>query len=113
VLRRALPALTAALAALALVPAAASAPRVERLTLGDVFVVHGRTGSFTGRVSRATGQVVVRGRWGSGAWYVVTTTRTDGTGRYAFRVIPRQRGTLTLWIVPPDRHAQLFVLRVA
>jgi hypothetical protein len=61
---------------------------------------------------QAVGAVVVRGRWDDGRWYVVTTTRTDAHGRYAFSVRPARRGVLTLRVTPPDRHERRLVLRV-
>jgi hypothetical protein len=112
VLRRAFPAVCAIAIACALT-GTASAASVTTLHVGDTFIVSGVTGSRPGEgVKRATGAVVVRGRWGGGAWYVVTTTRTDANGRYRFKVVPRRRGQLTLRVSTPDRRVRRFVLRV-
>lgn len=103
-----------ALAAVALLAAApsASAARVTTLHLGDSLTVSGRTGSLPGRITRAVGLVVVRARWNGGRLHVLTTTRTDRTGRYHLRVRPRRRGLLVLRVQPPDRHEQRFTIRV-
>jgi hypothetical protein len=93
-------------------PAGAHGSHVTTLHVGDTLTVSGRTGSTAGHVRRAVGRVVVQGRWDGGRRYVVTTTRTDGNGRYHFVVRPHRRGVLVLRILPPDRHAQRFVVRV-
>jgi hypothetical protein len=82
------------------------------LPLGATFTVTGRTGSVNGKHDRALGKVVVSGRWGTGSWHVLTTTRTDQAGNYAFRVKPHRRGDLTILIEPPDHHARHYVLHV-
>jgi len=113
-MRRATVAVIASSVLAAVLAAAASSAgtTTERLALGDVFVAKGQTGIRPGSTHRATGIVVVRGRWGSGAWKVLTTTRTDAAGRYRFAVTPHRRGLLSIRISPPDEHAQHFVLRV-
>lgn len=94
------------------VPAVAHSSRVTTLHVGDTLTVTGRTGSAPGRVQRAVGLVVVKGRWNGGRAYVVTTTRTDVDGRYHFAVRPHRHGTLVLRVLPPDKRPQRFVLRV-
>lgn len=105
-------ALAAVIIAASTAPAADSAPPVTTLHVGWAFSVTGRAGLFPGRTSRAVGTVVVRGRWGTGAWRVLTTTRTDTSGRYHFTITPRRRGYLALRITPPDAHDRRFVLHV-
>ena len=100
------------LIACALVPAAAAAPRQFAFKLGGTFVASGRTGSLAGHRGRATGEVVVHGRWNGGTWYVVTTTSTDKLGNYRISVTPRHRGTLLLRIVPPDKQERRYLLHV-
>ena len=100
----------ATIAAAAAVPLAASASTSQTLRLGDSVTVTGHTGSTHGR--QATGQVVVRGQWGSGHSVFVTTTRTDRSGNYTFKVRPNRRGVFTLQITPPDHQRQLVVLHV-
>jgi hypothetical protein len=104
--------LLALAACVAAAPAAGSSPRVITLKVGEVFVASGQTGSAPGSSVRAVGRVVVRARWNLGAWYVVTTTRTDARGNYRFTIRPRRRGTLELRVTPPDRRAQRFILHV-
>ena len=96
----------AILAAAAAVPMTALAAAAKVLHLGDTFKVSG----YAGR--QAQGTVVVKGRWGDGPFQFVTTTRTDRSGHYAFKVKPPRRGTWTLQIVPPDHQAKQFVLRI-
>jgi|SRR5581483_2216464 len=104
----------AALAAAALGSAAATAgAATTTLTLGQTYVVDGRTAApSTGPAKHAVGLVVVRGRWGNGHWRIVTTTRTDTKGRYHFTVTPGRRGILTLRITPPDHRSFVERLRV-
>lgn len=96
----------------ALAPVALAGPQRFSLRLGGTFTASGRTGSLKGHFVRATGLVVVHGRWNGGNWYVVTTTNTDRAGKYRFTIKPRRRGTLLLRIVPPDKQERRFVLRV-
>ena len=99
-------------AALALPARALPGQNVTTMQLGATFTATGRTGSAPGHHVRAVGKVVVAGRWGAGAWRVLTTTRTDRAGRYRFTVKPQRRGNLTLRITPPDRHVRRFLLHV-
>jgi hypothetical protein len=103
----------AVLAALAVPGAALPGPTVTKMELGSVLTVTGQTGSAPGHRTRAVGKVVVTGRWGSGAWRVLTTTRTDATGNYRFTLKPHRRGTLTLRIAPPDHHPRRYIVRVS
>jgi hypothetical protein len=103
--------LALALTALA-APAAAAAEQIFRMQLGSAFTVTGRTGSFGGVNARATGKVLVEGRWGSGRWHVLARTKTDRSGKYRFVIRPERRGTLTLRIEPPDHHPRRYVLDV-
>lgn len=102
------------LAALAVAaPAASAKTPVTKLHVGDAFIVSGQTGSRKGQVRRAVGLVVVRGRWNRGAWFVLTTTRTDVNGNYKFRIRPSKHGVLQVLIATPDRLARRYVLRVS
>ena len=105
-------ALAAMLFALWAGSAVGSGTPVRTLSLGATVTVSGVTGSAPGRSARAVGPVVVRGRWGTGPWRVLKTTRTDSTGHYRFAITPTRRGRLRLQIRPPDRHDQFFVFRV-
>ena len=96
----------AILAAAAVCPVAAYAAAARTLHLGDTFKVSG----YASR--QATGTVVVKGRWGNGPVQLITTTRTDKGGHYAFVVKPPRRGIWTLQIVPPDHQTKQFVLRI-
>ena len=100
----------ATIAAAAAVPVAASASTSQTLHLGESVTVTGHAGSTHGR--QATGQVVVRGQWGSEQAVFVTTTRTDQSGNYTFKVKPNRRGVFTLQITPPDHQRQLVVLHI-
>jgi hypothetical protein len=106
------------LVALAVLAASLAAPALPAtgdtvsLQLGSTFTVTGRTGSAQGKHTRAVGKVVVSGRWGTAGWHVLTMTQTDQAGNYAFRLKPRHRGNLTIRIVPPDHHAQHYLLHV-
>lgn len=100
------------IAALLVVGASASATTVRTIQLGSTYVVKGQTGSFDGGTVRATGVVVVRGKWAKGVWHVLTTTRTDAHGNYKFSVKPGHRGLLAVQITPPDKRVQSFLLRV-
>ena len=113
--RRAFLVLSMVATTVVLAPAATAKTKPPvRLQVGDTFVVSGQTGSKPhDGVKRATGAVIVRARWDGGAWYVLTSTRTDENGRYRFKVSPRRRGLLTLRVSTPDRVQHRFVLRVA
>jgi hypothetical protein len=108
--RRAL--LVLALAVL-VVPSAATAANRFSMKLGSTFTITGRTGSETGKHTRAVGRVVLSGRWGAGTWRVLATTTTDAAGSYRFAIKPSRRGDLSLRIAPPDRHLRRYVLHVA
>ena len=101
-----------ALVVLAL-PAVATAGQGFSMKLGSTFTITGRTGSDTGKQTRAVGKVVLSGRWGVGPWHVLTTTTTDSDGNYRFAITPHRRGDLTLRIAPPDHHARRYLLHVA
>jgi hypothetical protein len=90
----------------------ASATPVRTMSLGSTYVVNGQTGTLDGGTMRATGLVVVRGKWAKGMWHVLTTTRTDARGRYRFALKPAHRGLLAVRITPPDRRDVRFLLRV-
>jgi hypothetical protein len=105
-------ALLAVLAASLALPALPATGHSVTLQLGSTFTVTGRTGSAKGKHTRAVGKVVVSGRWGSGSWHVITTTRTDQAGNYVFRLKPRHRGNLTIRIMPPDHHPRSYLLHV-
>jgi hypothetical protein len=102
---------SAALTASLAVPAFAADGQRFALKLGSTFTITGRTGSVQG-TTRAVGAVVLSGRWGAGAWHVITTTRTDKAGRYRLEVTPHRRGDLTLRIAPPDHPPRRYVLHV-
>ena len=108
----ALLALTAAVGVLVAAPVRAAPPPALTLTLGATFIASGQTGSEPGKHQRALGTVFVRGRYGTGAWLLLKTTRTDATGHYRFTLRPSMRGVLTLRITPPDRRSRRYVLRV-
>jgi hypothetical protein len=91
---------------------ALAAPQRFTVPLGGTFTATGHTGSLKGQTRRATGLVVVHGRWTGGRWYVLTTTKTDRLGNYRFTIKPRHHGTLLLRIVPPDKQERRFLLRV-
>jgi hypothetical protein len=99
------------LAVLTLSPAALAA-RGFSMKLGSTFTITGRTGSATGKHTRAVGKVVLSGHWGVGPWRVITRTVTDNAGYYRFAVKPRRRGDLTLRITPPDHHQRFYLLYV-
>ena len=101
----------AVLAASLAVPSFAADGQRFSMKLGTAFTITGRTGSVSG-TTRALGRVVVSGRWGSGPWRVITTTKTDKAGRYRLTVKPTRRGDLTLRIAPPDHHPRRYVLHV-
>lgn len=92
--------------------AAAQATRVRTMSLGSTFVVTGQTGALDSQSVRATGLVVVRGKWAKGIWHVLTTTRTDRHGNYKVRVKPGHRGLLVIRITPPDKGVYSFLMRV-
>ena len=94
------------------VPSAAAATENFSMKLGSTFTITGRTGSDTGKHTRAIGKVVLSGRWGAGPWHVLTTTTTDSAGNYRFAVTPHRRGNLSLRIAPPDHHARRYLLHV-
>lgn len=100
-----------ALAALTVSPTALATP-VFSLKLGSTFHITGRTGSAPGTHTRALGRVVLSGRWGTGPWHWITTTKTDGQGYYRLAVKPGRRGNLTLRITPPDHHLRFYLLHV-
>ncbi len=102
----------AAACALAVVPAtsAASSGRHLTLTLGSSLMIKGETGSNSNQ--RTVGVVLVRGSWNGGPQFVLTSTRTDGKGRYHFTVRPNRKGVLTVLISPPDRRPITYVLRI-
>jgi hypothetical protein len=79
--------------------------------VGSTFVVTGRTGSPPG-AAPSTGLVVARGRWDTGPWRIVTSTRTDANGRYRLTILLWRRGLLTLTVTPPDGRSHSFALRV-
>jgi hypothetical protein len=99
-------------AALCIVRPAFPGAAVTTMQLGSTFTVSGHTGSAAGHSVRALGKVVVSGRWGSGPWHVLTTTRTDETGNYEFILKPNRRGDLTVRIAPPDHRSRRFLLHV-
>jgi hypothetical protein len=100
-----------ALAVLVL-PPSALAGRAFSMRLGSTFTITGRTGSDTGKSTRAVGKVVLSGRWAGGSWHVITTTVTNSAGYYRFTIKPRRRADLTLRIAPPDHHPRLYFLHV-
>jgi hypothetical protein len=93
-------------------PSLALAARDFSMKVGATFTITGRTGSDTGKQSRAVGKVVLSGRWGVGPWRALTTTTTDSGGNYKFVLKPHRRGDLTLRISPPDHHARRYLLHV-
>ena len=100
------------LASVLAVPGFADTARNFSMKLGATLTITGHTGSVTGKTP-AVGKVVVSGRWGTvGPWRVLTTTRTDGAGKYRFSYTPVRRGDLALRIVPPDHQPQRYVLHV-
>ena len=94
------------------VPSVATATESFSMKLGSTFTITGRTGSDTGKHTRAVGKVVLSGRWDTGPWHVLKTTTTDSAGNYRFAVKPRRRGDLSLRIAPPDHHARRYLLHV-
>jgi hypothetical protein len=94
------------------VGATASAATVKTMSLGSTYAVRGQTGSLDGGTVRATGLVVVRGKWAKGVWHALTTTRTDAHGNYKFSIKPGHRGLLAIQITPPDKRVQSFLLRI-
>jgi len=100
------------LAASVAAPAFPATGRGFSMQLGSTFTITGRTGSDQGKHTRATGRVVLSGRWGVGAWHLLATTTTDSAGNYRFTITPHRRGELTLRIAPPDHHTRLYLLRV-
>ncbi len=104
--------LLAVLGASLAAPARSATRHSVSLQVGSTFTVTGRTGSATGKHTRAVGKVVVSGRWGKGRWHVLTTTQTDQAGNYGFRLKPHRRGNLTVRIAPPDQHPQRYMLHV-
>jgi hypothetical protein len=102
----------AVLAVVLAAPSSATRGHGFSMQLGSTFTITGRTGSVQGTHARATGTVVLSGRWGVGPWHVITTAATDRTGNYRFTVKPNRRGNLTLRITPPDHHPRRYLLRV-
>lgn len=100
------------IAALLAVGSPASGTTVRTISLGSTFVVTGQTGALDSQSVRATGAVVVRGKWAKGIWHVLTTTRTDRHGNYKVRIKPGHRGLLAIEIVPPDKRVYSFLVRV-
>jgi hypothetical protein len=103
-------AMSAAVATLSAVAAAAT--EVRTLPLGSTFTVTGLTGSLPGHSVRATGVVVVVKSWDRGEHRLITTALTDSHGHYLVAVKLTRRGLLTLRIIPPDKHATTYLLRV-
>jgi hypothetical protein len=103
---------SAVLALVFAAPSFATAGHGFSMELGSTFTLTGRTGSVQGTHTRATGTVVLSGRWGVGPWHVITTAATDRSGNYRFTVKPQRRGNLTLRIAPPDHHPQRYLLHV-
>ena len=87
------------------------APAARPVPVGGTFTVSGRTGSVAGS-GRATGAVVMSGRWNSGPWRVVASARTDSRGRYRLSIKLHRRGILHLRVTPPDGDDHVFVLHV-
>jgi hypothetical protein len=112
--RRRLPFFFVAVVVTALsVPAASLAgPDVTTMKLGSAFTITGKTGSVAGTHARATGKVVVSGRWDDGRWHVLVALLTDHAGNYTFTIRPHHRGRLLLRIAPPDHHSRRYLLHV-
>jgi hypothetical protein len=102
----------AATLAVCAAPALGAEPQTYKLKVGQLFSVSGQTGAATGGATRATGGVVVHGRWTGGTWRILLRTHTDRKGNYRFSYRPQRTGTLTIRIEPPDRVAQRLVLKV-
>jgi hypothetical protein len=107
-------AIIAVIAAVAtLSAAAAAATEVRTLPLGSTFTVTGLTGSLPGHSVRATGLVVVVKSWDGGEHRLITTALTDSHGHYRVAIKLTRHGLLTLRIIPPDKHAFQYVIRVS
>jgi hypothetical protein len=105
-------ALIAMIAAVAILSSVALAAPVRTVPLGSTFTVNGLTGSLPGHSVRATGLVVVVKSWGGGGHRLTTAALTDSHGHYLVAVKLTRRGLLTLRIIPPDKHATTYLLRV-
>jgi hypothetical protein len=106
-------ALIAVIAAVAtLLAVAAAATEVRTLPLGSTFTVTGQTGSLPSHSVRATGLVVVVKSWDRGEHRFITTALTDSHRHYLVAVKLTRRGWLTLRVIPPDKHATTYLLRV-
>jgi hypothetical protein len=95
------------------VPSFAAGGKGFSMKLGSTLTITGRTGSEAGKHSRATGKVVLSGRWGAGTWHVISSTTTDSAGNYRFAITPHRRGNLALSIAPPDHHLRRYLLHVS
>ncbi len=100
--------------------ATATSTRVVRTTqlggattakVGSTYRLTGRTGTVN--QTRATGTVVLRGRWNGGPWNALATTSTDPQGRFALAIHVGHRGSLHLRLSTPDGYIATGTLSVA
>ena len=93
-------------------PSFAAVGKRFSMQFGSTLTITGHTGAVQPSHTRATGKVVLSGRWGHGAWHVLTTALADSSGTYRFRYKPHHRGNVTLRIAPPDHKSRQYVLHV-
>ena len=79
--------------------------------VSSTYRLTGRTGTVNS--TRATGTVVLRGRWNGGPWSRLATTSTDPQGRFALTIHVGRRGSLHLRLSTPDGYVATGTLSVA
>jgi hypothetical protein len=84
---------------------------VTTAKVGSTYKLTGRTGTVNR--TRATGTVVLRGRWNAGPWHPLATTSTDPQGRFALAIHVGRRGSLHLRLSTPDGSVATGTLSVA
>ena len=73
---------------------------------------HGSDWLVAGPLRSCDGAVVVVKSWDGGEHRLITTAITDSHGHYRVAIKLARRGLLTVLIVPPDKHAITYELRV-
>jgi hypothetical protein len=84
---------------------------------GPTTASYGRAYTLTGRTGdtmtmHAPAAIVMRGRWGRGAWRVLSKTSSDAAGRYRISIVLNRRGRLDLRLATPDGYTGAKTLTV-
>ena len=84
----------------------------KTITLGSSYTIAGQTGAPQAGAPRATGNVILSGKWNGGPSQVLLRTTTGPDGRYKLTIRPQRRGKLRLKLTTPDHRTTSVVLTI-